>query len=851
MSIKSRFLTLSMKEQICLTIVVLTAFCILVILSICCSLSYEFLKQDYKQKKLYFFNKYRDYIESSFFFKNFCLLQYEEIIRRIINQAYNFLEVYNDYFTTDFDNYSNKMQNYNDSLHYNIKENKTDDPVLYTLCYFETNFYLNHDSFCKEMFDVTLLHYQAMVNTFIYHDIYDFFRIPGYNIPLIDSQLYVSINLSTIFSFNTSVIHDVLMLSQGYTNTLDYSKINQYFHKKLNDIVSRIQNENILFYLYEQSDYFEHIFSNVFSKIKLFLKKDSIDNGFLYEYLSNIHYGNNTFSQINYEQNLTFFFYSEIKLINNFFYFLLNRISLFLDSYYIPLFHENSTIVSQRLCFLFLLNQIKFQIDKNNIKELLNAIKKGKSYFENCFVNNTEIKFQKDIIELLNLNFASFLNLNNLILQGLMYLSNNKDGFPFYFIKYTYPNYNVLKDFRTEFLLLDQTDFYLFTSFQEPIKYSNYILRFTENGFLFIVIIIVYIWFLCLLINLLIFNRVIKKWTNPIEKLQDAVESSSIIDDNIFKYEFDDIINELFGTCKELLSGQINNNDNGLKNFNILSQSKEKKVKIDKNIYKKNLIINNDIMNKLIDQQQNMMDFSNNIKLNELNNIHNTNTINNINENEKSSKKKKINNLNTDTNSEKNVLSFCEINNNNNNSNNKKSNQTSEEKDKNSKKKRLNDLTTETTSEKNFVSSFENKIKHISNNNNSNGKKNKLSEEKDNEPYIKLFKIAEYLNAQRNKIEPNNIFIISNNSIINESKMSKIVSKNNKNIINNSIKKNASLKSSILQNEIGGNNENIYINMHNEQNISYLWYMEEKKKNNKSFNYQISENYKELFVDYK
>ena len=38
--------------------------------------------------------------------------------------------------------------------------------------------------------------------------------------------------------------------------------------------------------------------------------------------------------------------------------------------------------------------------------------------------------------------------------------------------------------------------------------------------------------------------------------------------------------------------------------------------------------------------------------------------------------------------------------------------------------------------------------------------------------------------------------------------------------------------------------------MLDEENISYLWYMEDKKKNNKSFNYNISDEYKELFMEF-
>ena len=59
MSIKSSFLTLSMREQIYLAIIFLTIFSISVILCIIGSLSYEILKADYNQKKLYFYDKYK------------------------------------------------------------------------------------------------------------------------------------------------------------------------------------------------------------------------------------------------------------------------------------------------------------------------------------------------------------------------------------------------------------------------------------------------------------------------------------------------------------------------------------------------------------------------------------------------------------------------------------------------------------------------------------------------------------------------------------------------------------------------------------------------------------------------
>ena len=75
MSFKSKFLNLPIKNQICIAIITLNIFCILAILSIFGSLAYQILIEDFKQKRLYFYVKYQKYIESCFYFQNFCLLQ--------------------------------------------------------------------------------------------------------------------------------------------------------------------------------------------------------------------------------------------------------------------------------------------------------------------------------------------------------------------------------------------------------------------------------------------------------------------------------------------------------------------------------------------------------------------------------------------------------------------------------------------------------------------------------------------------------------------------------------------------------------------------------------------------------
>ena len=77
----------------------------------------------------------------------------------------------------------------------------------------------------------------------------------------------------------------------------------------------------------------------------------------------------------------------------------------------------------------------------------------------------------------------------------------------------------------------------------------------------------------------------------------------------------------------------------------------------------------------------------------------------------------------------------------------------------------------------------------------------------------------------------------------------KSISKDIKPTVSNPI----DLKKSIVRSDFMKNNEqnkNIYVNMLDEESMSYLWYMEAKKKNNKSFNYNISNDYNELFIEY-
>ena len=191
MNIKSGFLTLSMREQICLAIIFLTAFCICVTLCIFGSLSYEILKVDYNQKKLYFYDIYKEYIESSFYFQNFYLLEYEEIIKRIQKQIWVFYQTekseigvtnYNRNFVFEklkyfFNDYSSSDNNSNDNL--------------YLICFPEENMsnFLNltNEVYCGLIVILISYYYETLSSLIFMHNIEIAFRLPGLEMPIIIS----------------------------------------------------------------------------------------------------------------------------------------------------------------------------------------------------------------------------------------------------------------------------------------------------------------------------------------------------------------------------------------------------------------------------------------------------------------------------------------------------------------------------------------------------------------------------------------------------------------------------------------------------------------------------------------
>ena len=766
MSIHSRFLTLSIKEQVCLTIFLLTVFSLLVILCLPCSFSYEILREDYKKKKRFFYNEYKEYIEACFYYQGYNLLKYEEIIKRMLKEADKYSIRGGQFeYKTDF------KEEYGDQfpvrdLFYNESEedaNRTD--ILYFHCF-------NNDTkYCEEVKNSLRNKYESLYSLIFTTDVYNRFRLPELDIPIVDKAISVNINKSFMFCFDKNIMMNnwALNFETIASETIDYVSrtLEQYVNGDFflyDKLYEKAEQEVYTFLIAEElSD--ETLTPEERNETILDFAKGIVG------YHSSVQFTNDKSRVLSYNPSDNIYYYIEMYMEKEFLLLVHQALSIDLNIHFVPLFSHNNTILLPDICVFFMMRQTHDIFKEDKFYELYDKIIRGNSTIKECFYDKDYYEKQRLIKEIFDEVGSPFLDISNKINQGIYKLPN---GEPLYFMKYSFPNFNLLKNFKSDHLIMDPLNFYLFSSFKEPEEFADYIWAQHKNLFYLIIILIVYIWIICFLINMLIFYKVIKQITEPIYKLQEAIEANNVKDENVFKYEYDDIINELFITCKELITRQIDtrNNTKYSKQFNILNSGNDKNDVIDKNKYEKNLIINNDIMNELINEQQNMNDLSENID---------TNTELEEDLDEKEEKHGKL------------------------------------EKEENTKKDDKN------------INDNNDKFKNIIN-------QNKKEDEDDKESYKSLFRLAEYLYYYRCKNEDNIITV--NTSINDESK------KSNK-MKMNKVKKKISKIQSIYEME-----ENISINMFKDKDITYMWYMEMKKRKNKSFNYQVSDDYEELFMDF-
>ena len=610
MSIHSRFLTFSIKEQICYIILILTIFSVLVILCLPCAFTFEILREDYKNKKRFFYNEYKEFLEACYYYQGYNLLKYEEIIKRMLKEAFKYSTIGGNFnYKQDYDSEYTEQYPVRDLDYEGNPEDENRTDILYFHC--ESDSYFK----CLGIKESLQNKYESIYSLVFSTDANDRFRMPEIEIPLLDKGLSVNINDSFMFCFDKNIMKNILKVDvkKDLERALDFIVMNMkdYLEDR--------------FFLYDrlfenaEADIGNKEIKDLFRDYEYFpQEKDAI----LYErakefsgYYSSIQFSNDISRLFSYNPETDVFYYLEMRMVREFILQVHKSLSVDLNVHFIPLFSQNDTLLLPEICFFMMLKQTNEIFTKEKIEENVKKIQAGKSKIDECFYDKKNYEEQKIIKEIFEKGEAPFLDIKNIIRKGIYKLP---DGTPWYFMRYSFPNINILKDFKSDHLILDSLNFYLISSFKEPKEYADYIWAQHKNLFYLIVILILYIWIICLVVNMIIFYKLIKQITQPIYRLQEAINSNDTKDESIFKYEYDDIINELFITCKELITRKIDtrNTSKYSSQFNILNSEKDKNNNIDKRKYEKNLIINNEIMNQLINEQQNMNDLSKNIDVN-------------------------------------------------------------------------------------------------------------------------------------------------------------------------------------------------------------------------------------------
>ena len=88
MNIKRSFLTLSIKHQITLVIILISSLCLLSILGLFSLYSNIIINIQSRKRKEYYFKRYKEVIDSKIRFQTFLLYQYEQLVKGFNSQIY-------------------------------------------------------------------------------------------------------------------------------------------------------------------------------------------------------------------------------------------------------------------------------------------------------------------------------------------------------------------------------------------------------------------------------------------------------------------------------------------------------------------------------------------------------------------------------------------------------------------------------------------------------------------------------------------------------------------------------------------------------------------------------------------
>ena len=582
MSIKKRFLTLSIRHQISFVISIIALMCLLFVLALFSLYANIITGACSRIRQGYFSERYKLIFDSQINFQNFLLYQYEQLLKLFNEQLYY---------------YRISLKDFNESYSIGkapleIKDYSTINEENITSEEFYKYYISNKDTCDANNGNIDF----TKNYIFLYNHL-----ISIKNLRL----LYLGID-----GIRSSVLKDFILTSSLCGVTLSNSKT------KINDIISDINNylnKNLDNEIKDFLDDYKNSSLPVMDvffpdKIELLRQYKNL-NGSVDEYLNNIsHY----FTYIDYSKESMF---SKDKLINftqqyyiseDYINMIFLKVQNYLNINSIPVFAENNTILSKDLCFSFLYKQIQIinsssncDINQNKLEEIYNSLKVGETKIEDCILGEKYgIEVNEDVkVFVKNKKFDKYYSLRNIRDSSFIQLSDTTLGQRFIVTKYTFPDYETLIDFKSSFFTLEQINIFCFSSFHESDKATHNMFNFYYNIQYLIILLILYLWILIYIYLRIRLQRIYKEVIQPINDLNDVISQLDIREENQLKYESDDSINELFKLCNELLLGKYK------KKLVHESELELEKIDNDKNNHFNNFKIDRKIIEEMIENK--------------------------------------------------------------------------------------------------------------------------------------------------------------------------------------------------------------------------------------------------------
>ena len=559
--------------------------------------------------KDYYFSLYQEIIESTIFFHNSILFQYEELMKFYGEQSYIF--ILSDLLRErkDRKNMENIVVQYSSEK---VVEEDQDIPLS------EYKIYLYSPNNILYNMVRNLITMNANSYIYMFYSVKSF-RIPYYgNISLVNDYVFYTPKYQSLFSLNSNGIRNIIDSSNG--NIHEYMKtISNFNYIKYKSFFT--VNTTIKIFLFDMlyvsklfvfNNYLDLISEGADESTKVnFIKNQS-------KYFQSINYGNDEILMIDNADISQSKIVISNKIINDFidilFLYIITKYDDIID---IPVYYENNTILSKDLCYFFLMKQIKKLkniINTNEVfnEEVLNNIynnlKKGESTIDDCLLDKY---FSHNLVNKLHTyvkpEYNKIYDLENTRRITLCQLIKQDPNSYFFIVKHSFPNYYSIKQFAPKYFPSSQINFFSFISGEYPVSLHNTSVQFYYKVQVLSTITEMTLWTLIFIIIFFIMNKTKHEVIKPILDLQYILNSKEIIDETKIEYIYDDNINDFFTTCKSLLLLNNNNVSSSVMEYKLYMREKLNAQNESENGVlpsNNNMIMNIKMINELIEAQK-------------------------------------------------------------------------------------------------------------------------------------------------------------------------------------------------------------------------------------------------------